>query len=79
MAKQKQLTFDKDALAAKRFTLDRLIESKFNRLSEHMENLSHSDVVWLSRVEDFFVKCGYVTERQVSILDSIYNRLNQAS
>jgi hypothetical protein len=51
-----------------------LVSAKFDRLSNCMDKLSHSDVIWLSRVEDFYLKNEYVTERQVQVLDSIVKK-----
>ncbi len=69
-----QLEFDRKALEQKKFTLANLIRAKMNRLADKIDLLSHSDVVWLSRVEDFFLEKEYVTERHVEVLDSIIKR-----
>lgn len=75
MARHKlQTSFDYDQLADKRFTMKNLVSAKFDRLSNCMDKLSHSDVIWLSRVEDFYLKNEYVTERQVQVLDSIVKK-----
>ena len=71
---KEQLTFDMQKLTEKRFTLKSLVSAKFNRLASSIDKLTHSDVVWLSRVEDFFIKNEYVTERHVEVLDSIIKR-----
>lgn len=77
--KQKADRDNQLAFAFKRFTLDRLIYAKLDKLAEHLDKLTHSDLVWLSRVEDFFIKYEYVTERQVAVIDSILNRANKES
>ena len=78
MAK-KQIEFDRQILIQKRFTLDNMIQAKLNQLSDKMHKLKHSDLIWLSRVEDFYHQNEYLTEKQINVLDSIVNRTNQAS
>ena len=71
---KQQLEFDRDKLINKRFTLGLLVESKLNKLAIHLDQLTHSDVVWLSRVEDFFHLYEYLTPRQIEVIDSIFKR-----
>lgn len=70
----KQIEFDTKLLAKKRFNMENLIHAKFNKLACSLDRLTHADVVWLSKVEDFFIKNEYVTERQIEVLDSIIKR-----
>lgn len=69
-----QLEFDRAKLQNKRFTISRLVTAKLNSLSAHMEKLTHADVVWLSRVEDFFHNNEYLTERQTAVVDTILDK-----
>lgn len=77
MARSKQieqLEFDRVKLSEKRFTLQSMVSAKFDKLANRIDQLTHSDVIWLSRVEDFFHKNEYLTERQSQVLDSIFKR-----
>ena len=70
----KQTEFNRDILIQKRFTLDKMISAKLNQLSDKMHKLKHSDLIWLSRVEDFYHQHEYLTEKQINVLDSIVSR-----
>lgn len=70
MAKNKQTD-----IFEKRFSIEKMVQSKFDSLSESLDKVSFSDVVWLSRIEDFYLKNEYITERQMSVLDSISKRV----
>ena len=71
---KKQLEFDRDVLFEKRFTIDKLVNSKLNQLADRMHVLTYQQLVWLSRIEDFHFKYEYLTERQIEVLDSIVLR-----
>lgn len=73
-ASSQQLEFDVNDLQTKRFTLSNMVNAKLNKLAYHMDRLTHSDVVWLARVEEFFSLNEYITERQSKVLDSILTR-----
>lgn len=72
--KNRQLEFDRKKLVQKRFSLSLMVNAKLNSIAKIMDKLSHSDVVWLSKVEDFFHQNEYLTERQTEVLDSILKR-----
>lgn len=59
----------------KRFSIDKMVINKFDSLANHLEKISHSDVVWLSRIEDFYLQHEYLTPRQFGVLDSISKRV----
>jgi hypothetical protein len=66
-----QLEFQGFLFANKRFTLKNMVDKKFDFLASKLDSLTHQQVVWLSRIEDFFIKTDYITERQSSVVDSI--------
>lgn len=78
MAK-KQLAFDREVLMQKRFTIERSIGAKLDQLADKLHELEHSDIVWLSRIEDFFHKYEYLSKRQMEVLDSIVRKTANAS
>jgi hypothetical protein len=63
----------------KRFSVQRMIEAKFTYLSANIERLTHSEIVWLSRIEEFFIQYCYLTERQTQVLQQVVERLQPAS
>ena len=69
-----QLVLFNTDISVKRFTIERMLVAKLDRLSMHIDKLTHSDVVWLSRIEEFFQRNEYLTERQSAVLDSIIER-----
>lgn len=69
-----QLSFNRELLIQKKFTIQQLVKSKLDKLAKHLDELTHSDVVWLSRVEDFFFQNEYLSQRQVEVIDSIIKR-----
>lgn len=71
MAKSKQLEFKETSITSKRFSIERMVVAKLESLSTKLDSLQFSDVVWLSRIEDFFNKYEYITERQMQTLDTI--------
>lgn len=69
-----QLDLWSKGLSYRRFTLERMLIAKLDRLADGIDKLSHSDVIWLSRIEEFFNKHQYITDRQSAVLDSIVER-----
>lgn len=76
MAKAKQLEFKETMIASKRFSIERMVLAKLETLSTKLDSLQFSDVVWLSRIEDFYNKYEYITERQMQTLDTISSKYN---
>lgn len=74
MAKVKHQQLDLTPINQKRFSIENLVKAKLDKLSNKLDKLTYSDVVWLSRVEDFLTQHEYLTERQMSVLDTIVNR-----
>lgn len=75
-SKNQQLEFKETMIRSKRFSIERMVLAKLETLSTKLDSLQFSDVVWLSRIEDFFNKYEYVTERQMQTLDTIVNKYN---
>ena len=73
---QHQLEFKETSINAKRFSIEKMLLAKLETLSTKLDSLQFSDVVWLSRIEDFFNKYEYVTERQIQTLDAISKKYN---
>lgn len=72
--KPKQLLLWKSTIQNKRFTLEKMLIAKLNILSKNIDQLSHAEVVWLSRIEDFFSQHEYITQRQSEVVDLIMQR-----
>jgi hypothetical protein len=60
----------------KRFSINKMVNAKLDALARIITELSHSEIVWLSRIEDFFLKTDYLTERQCDLVDSILKSHN---
>lgn len=72
--KQKQISFKITPIQAKRFSIDSMVKAKLDHLSTNIKKLKYNDLVWLSKIEDFFFKYEYLTEKQVRVLDTIFDR-----
>lgn len=73
--KGKQLELERASIGMRRFSIDRMVMTKLDRLAEKIDHLSYADLVWLERIEKFFIKHEYLTENQMRVLDSIGKRI----
>jgi hypothetical protein len=69
-----QIEFDRTKLIQKRFNICNLVNAKLNSIAQKLDKLTFSEVVWLSKIEDFFFKNEYMTERQMEVLDTILKK-----
>jgi hypothetical protein len=74
MKKEKQkeqltLNLEQSPIQQKRFNITAAVNAKLDNLEANIHKLTFAEIVWLSRLEDFFIKTEYLTERQIGILD----------
>lgn len=73
-----QLSFDdvnvNTVLTKRVFDLKEVTYKKFYKLSEYVSFLKHHDVVWASRIEEFYLEHEYLTEKQHAILDGLIEK-----
>jgi hypothetical protein len=70
----KQLRFQGMAEINRRFNPKTYINYRLDYLAVSIPQLSVDEIVWLSRLEDFFIKHNYMTRKQLRVLDQIFKR-----
>jgi hypothetical protein len=70
------LNLEQSPIQQKRFNITAAINAKLDCLETNIHKLRFAEVVWLSRLEDFFLKTEYLTERQIEILDVMMRKVS---
>lgn len=72
MARPKQMSFEEvGPIKTKVFSLQTLTNAKIKFLEDRLEDLTFSEVTWLSKIEEFYREKEYITEKQVNVLHSM--------
>lgn len=61
-------------ITERRFTIQKAVDKKMSALERCLDRLPYSDVVWLERIEKFWLDHDYITEKQMLVLQKVYDR-----
>ena len=68
MKKSRSKIKDESPIKEKLFSIKKISQAKINYLQSKLHVLNYQEMVWLSRMEDFYTQYEYLTEKQLTIM-----------
>ena len=74
----KHMAKKKDTIKDKLFSIKTISEAKIQYLHTNLHKLSFQELMWLSRMEDFYLDKEYLTEKQIEVLNTLVHKHSKA-
>jgi hypothetical protein len=73
------MQFPVGVITERRFSIQRAVDKKMATLEKVIDRLPYGDIVWLERIEKFWMDHDYLTEKQMLVLQKVYDRNTRVS